>query len=448
MPNQFEMDGRGPSERALLVTCLVFLVVCAIAGTLMFAKSTGSLDRHVEIIARLPGVGDGLPPKSDVKYRGVLVGAVRSVTPALGGGDNIVNIDLRPDHVANIANTVTARIVPGNAFAVSTVQLVDQGTGGRPIRAGDIIGQDTTLPTQLFQTTLAKVRELVDAVGRPGTDHTLGVMRAIADATAGKGPELTSAAQGLNRIVTEMNELRTDDTGPPTLQTWNSALSALGDTAPDLLDSLQHAVKPMRTVAEQRAALTDLLTGAGHTVGTVRTAMDNHADELAGITTNLTPVIGVLADRSGKFPAVAVGLHNVVNGFFDEMWTRTNQKVTFTFKLVVALAPLRLYSRADCPVYGELRGPSCQTAPEGIPIVDTHGLPDPRAYVPPPGIILPDPANSAAEVLQSPLQMPPAPEEFVPAPADPAAQDPAPKGPAPESTATPPLPAEQPAGTP
>ncbi|MGV0813351.1 MCE family protein [Mycolicibacterium boenickei] len=426
MPNPFELDGRGPSERALLVTCVVFLMVCAITGYLMFAKSTGSLDHRVQIIARLPSVGDGLPPKSDVKYRGVLVGAVRSVTPALGGGDNIVNIDLRPDHVANIANTVTARIVPGNAFAVSTVQLVDNGAG-RPIQAGDVIGQDTTLPTQLFQTTLAKLRELVAAVGRPGTDHTLGVLRAIADATAGKGPELTSAAQGLNRIVTEMNELRTDDSGPPTLQTWNSALSALGDTAPDLLDSLQSAVKPMRTVAEQHAALTNLLTGANHTAGTMRTAMDNHTDELVGITTNLTPVIGVLADRSGKFPAVAVGLNNVVNGFFEEMWTRTNQKVTFTFKLVVALAPLRLYNRADCPVYGELRGPSCETAPEGIPIVDTHGLPDPRAYVPPDGITLPDPANPADEVLQNALQIPPAPEQFVPAP---------------------PLPAEQPTGTP
>lgn len=53
----------------------------------------------------------------------------------------------------------------------------------------------------------------------------------------------------------------------------------------------------------------DLLTGAG----TVRTTMDNHADELVGITINL-------AGRSGKFPAVAVGLHNVANGFIDEMW--------------------------------------------------------------------------------------------------------------------------------
>lgn len=426
MPNHFELDGRGPSNRTLVVTCLAFLLVCALAAMLLFAKSNGSLDPRVQVTADLPSVGDGLPAKSDVKFRGVLVGMVRSVSPALDGGVNVVHIDLRPEQVANIPDTVTARIVPGNAFAVSTVQLVDNGAGP-PIGAGDVIGPDATLPTQLFQTTLAKVRELVAAVGRPDTDHTLGVLRAISDATAGKGPELTSAAQGLNRIVSEMNTLRTDSSGPPTLQTWSSAISALGSSAPELLDSLQNAVTPMRTLAEQHAALTDLLTGGNHTVGTMRAAMDNHTDTLVDITTHLTPVIGVLAERSAKFPAIAVGLNNVIDKFFGELWTRTGKKVTFTFKLVVSLAPLRLYTRADCPVYAGLRGTSCDTAPETTPVVDTHGLPDPRAYTPPPGVTLPDPTTPADEVLQNTLQIPPAPAEFIPAP---------------------PLPAEQPSGTP
>ena len=157
-----------------------------------------------------------------------------------------------------------------------------------------------------------------------------------------------------------------------------------------------------------------------------------------GITTDLTPVIGVLADRSAKFPAIAVGINNVINGFFDEMWTRTNQKVTFTFKLVVSLAPLRIYNRADCPVYGNLRGPSCETAPEGIPVIDTHNIPDPRNYVPPAGITLPAAGSSAEQLLQTPLQTPPEPETFVP---DPGAA--APGGP--DAVAPP---AETPSGTP
>nr|CRL81001.1 Mce family protein Mce5A [Mycolicibacter nonchromogenicus] len=162
----------------------------------------------------------------------------------------------------------------------------------------------------------------------------------------------------------------------------------------------------MRTIAEKQAALHDLLTGAQHTVGTMRTAVDHDTDELVAIGTQMTPVVGVLADSAGKFPAIAVGINNVVNNFFDELWTRTGTKLSFSFKLVVALAPLRLYTRSDCPMYGELRGPSCETAPETTPVIDTHGIPDPRSYTPPPGITLPQPANAADRVLLAPAGTP------------------------------------------
>ncbi|MCV7383434.1 MlaD family protein [Mycolicibacter longobardus] len=404
MPNRFDFDGRGPSTPALVASGIAFALVCVLTGWLLVEKSQGKLDPRVQVTAVLRSVGDGLPPKSDVKFRGVLVGMVRDVIPAEGDAPNVVHIDLKPQRAQGIPNTVTARIVPSNAFAVSSVQLVDNGPAS-VLRSGDIITEDQTLATQLFQNTLAKLRELITAVTRPGNDQTLGMIRVLADATAGQGPALSSAAQGLNRIVAEMNDLSIEDGAPSTLGTWESAIAALRGTAPELLDSLHNAVVPMRTVAEKQAALHNLLTGAQNTVGTVRTAMDNHTDELVAIGTQLTPVVGVLADSSGKFPAIALGIDNVVNTFFDELWTRTGTKLSFTFKLVVALAPLRLYTRSDCPVYGQLRGPSCETAPETTPVVDTHGIPDPRAYVPPPGITLP--SNAADQVLLAPAGNPP-----------------------------------------
>lgn len=419
MAHQFEFDGRGPSTATLVATGLAFLMVCALLGWLLVAKSQGRLDPRVQVTVLLSSVGDGLPHKSDVKFRGVLVGVVRAVTPATADHRNIVQLDIKPERARGIPSTVTARIVPSNAFAVSSVQLVDNGPA-TPLRGGAVIAEDTTLPTQLFQTTLIKLRDLVAAVSRPGNDQTLGLIRMLADATAGQGPALSSAAQGLNRIVAEMNELSADETGPPVLHTWESAIAALRGTAPELLDSLRGAVVPMQTVAEKQAALHDLLTGAHGTVDTVRTAMDNHTDEIVAMSTGLTPVVGVLADSSAKFPAIALGIHNVVNTFFDELWTRTGSKLSFTFKLVVALAPLRLYTRADCPVYGELRGPSCDTAPETTPVVDTHGLPDPRAYIPPPGTAMPEPANAADRVLLGPTGNPPPEPTFEPPPGQPA----------------------------
>ncbi|MBF6135636.1 MCE family protein [Nocardia otitidiscaviarum] len=437
--NAFELDGRGPSTRLLLVTGVVFLVICVVATQLLLAKSRGDLDRRVTVTALLGSVGDGLPEKSDVKFRGVLVGMVRGVTPARGESPNIVIIDLKPEHARRIPSTVMARIVPSNAFAVSSVQLVDNGGGpsdggvgglsheggggpshasavGRPLADGATIPEDRTLPTQLFQTTLVKVRELLRAVGRDDSDRTLGLIRTLADATAGKGATLTATVDGLNRVVDEMNRLSTEDTGPSTLRTWERAIATLAETAPDLVDALHSTVAPLRTVAEKQEELAALLLGTGDTLGTVGTAMDNHADQLVNITTQLTPVVGVLADDAGEFPAIMLRLNNVVDTFFRELWTRTGEKLTFTFKLVVSLTPLRLYVRADCPMYGELRGPSCDTAPETTPVIDTMGLPDARSYTPPPGVTLPDADSAAARILLAPLGTPPAPAVFTPVP--------------------------------
>ncbi|MEU7219683.1 MlaD family protein [Nocardia iowensis] len=423
MANEFELDGRGLSTPALLILGTAFLTVCALLAWLLVAESNGKLDERIRVTAALTSVGDGLPKKSDVKFRGLLVGMVREVTPARHGAPNVVHIDLKPGHAQMISSTVTARIVPSNAFAVSSVQLVDNGAGP-PLRSGDRIAEDNTLPTQLFQTTLAKVRELIAAVARPGSAQTLGLIRALSDATTGRGPMLTAAVDGLNRVTAQMNLLSVDDSGPATLRTWESAITALRASAPELVDALHSTVAPMRTVAEKHTQLVDLLTGAHHTLDTVGSALDNNIDQLVGITTNLTPVIGVLADNSAKYPAMMVRLNNTVDKFFQELWTRTGSKLVFAFKLVISLTPLRLYVRADCPTYGELRGPSCETAPETTPVPPTTGIPDMRNYVPPPGTLaapaLPPVANTAEEILLGPLRIPALPPLFAPLPAPPA----------------------------
>ena len=113
----------------------LLLVVAALATATLLVKSTGRLDPYVRVVADLVNVGDGLPQRSDVKYHGVLVGVVDSVTPAADGNPNFVHIDLNPEYAQSIPAGVTARVVPSNVFAVSSVQLVDRGPGAA-IRAG------------------------------------------------------------------------------------------------------------------------------------------------------------------------------------------------------------------------------------------------------------------------------------------------------------------------
>src|SRR6478736_4185861 len=137
MGNSLEMDGRGPTDRQLLACGAAVLVVAALVSTFLLVKATGRLDARVPVVAALVNVGDGLPQRSDVKYHGVLVGMVDDVVPAANGDPNFVHIDLNPEYAGAIPNTVTARVVPSNVFAVSSVQLVDRSDGPAPaISAG------------------------------------------------------------------------------------------------------------------------------------------------------------------------------------------------------------------------------------------------------------------------------------------------------------------------
>ena len=126
MGNSFETDGRGPSDRQLLAAGIALVAVAAVVTATLLVKATGRLDPYVRVVADLVNVGDGLPQRSDVKYHGVLVGAVQDVTPAAHGEPNRVHIDLDPHYAKSIPATVTARVVPSNVFAVSSVQLLRQ----------------------------------------------------------------------------------------------------------------------------------------------------------------------------------------------------------------------------------------------------------------------------------------------------------------------------------
>ncbi|MFA4081378.1 MlaD family protein [Mycobacteroides salmoniphilum] len=426
MPNSFDYDGRSPSNRRLFVVGVCFLLLTAVVVALMIAKSEGKLDSIVRVSAALVNVGDGLPANSDVKFRGVLVGSVSNVVPARTGQPNIVHIGLKPEYASGVPDTVTARVVPSNVFAVSSVQLVDTGKASAPLRAGAVIREDESLPTVLFQTTLSKLREVLAAVGRgPATDG-IGVLAAVGEATQGRGDRLRDAGRSLNEIVAQLNTVVGGDTGPSTISALTDAADGLRDIAPDLFDALGSAVRPMQTLAEKRTALTSFLSAGLGTVGTLGDAFDHQTDRLINITTELTPVIGALADNANQFQPIFTRLQRFADRVYNEAWNPETNLVTI--KVALSLTPSRTYVRADCPRYGELAGPSCQTAPEvpvapalepglesmGFPLPpgvseNRRNLAPPRNSVPPPGS-----APAPAQPAESPV-----PPQAGPPPSDP-----------------------------
>jgi len=392
-----------------LLGCGVAVVmVAALLTVALLAKSTGRLNNYVRVIADLINVGDGLPKKSDVKYHGVLVGMVDSVVPAANGKPNFVHIDLKPDYAKSIPAAVTARVVPSNVFAVSSVQLVGNGPGPA-IRTGAHITEDTRLPTVLFETTVSKLRDLLAAAGRGREDKSVGILAALAAATDHRRETLLRDGAQLNRLLNQLNSIVSTDTGPSTVSALIDAMRGLQATAPDLLDALHQAVEPMRTFAETRGQLTSLLSGADYTVGNTHASFGNHIDQLIRITHDFTPVLGVLAMKSDNFVPGVTKLDNLASKFMQEVWIPGydvgNMRTRLSFTQTYA------YTRADCPHYGELKGPSCFTAPliPNKPDLPEVLLPQnyqpPKDLAPPPGTIIGPDGNLVA--VGPPLVNPP-----------------------------------------
>jgi virulence factor Mce-like protein len=388
MGNSLETDGRGPSDRQLLACGAAVLVVAGLVSAFLLVKATGRLDARVPVVAALVNVGDGLPQRSDVKYHGVLVGMVDDVVPAANGDPNFVHIDLKPEYAGSIPNTVTARVVPSNVFAVSSVQLVDRGDGAAPaIAAGAQIPEDTELPTVLFQTTISKLRDVLAATGRGREDKTVGILAAVNAATENRRTELLTSGAQLNHLIDQLDAVVATEPGPTTVSALIDATQGLQQTAPDLLDALHKAVEPMQTLVEQRAQLNTMINAGINTIGTTHTALDNHTDQLVKTTANLTPVLGVLADISNNWVPAFVKLNQLSGKFVEHVWIAEhdfgNMRINLSF------TPSYSYTRADCPQYAGLKGPSCFTAP----LVPTRpSLPDvllPQNYQPPADLVPP-----------------------------------------------------------
>ncbi|GAB3016002.1 mammalian cell entry protein [Mycobacterium bourgelatii] len=397
--NSFDTDGRGPSDRQLLAYGAAVVVVALVLSMGLLLKSTGRLDNYIRVVADLVNVGDGLPQKSDVKYHGVLVGMVDDVIPSTNGKPNYVQINLKPEYAKSIPAAVTARVVPSNVFAVSSVQLVGSGAGS-PISAGAHIPEDTQLPTVLFQTTVSKLRDLLAAAGRGREDRSVGILAALGAATDHRRNDLLRSGAQLNRLLDQLNSIVSTDDGPSTVSALIDAARGLEETAPDLFDALHQAVEPMRTFAETRGQLTSLLSAAANTTGTAYDSLNNHIDQLIRISTELTPVVGVLALKSHHLLPAVTKLDNLANKFLNEVWmpelAAGNMRARVSFTQTFA------YTRADCPRYGELKGPSCYTAPL---VPNKPDLPDvllpqnyqpPKDLAPPPGTVIGPDGNLVA----------------------------------------------------
>ncbi|MFJ4655959.1 MlaD family protein [Nocardia sp. NPDC088792] len=349
-------SGRGPTMRQLLLAGVAGLVVFALILGFLMARYKGYLVPKVNVTANLTTTGDGLPADADVKFRGVLVGAVKDVSVANQGELQEVHIEMKPEFVTGIPANVTARVVPSNLFAVTSVELVYNGSDATHLKEGSQISEDKSEGTIALQDTLTTVRNILGKIDPVQFGRVLGTLSYALDGS-GRMP-----GSSIERIDNWLQQTRASvpDLGG-FLDDFSTSFHALNQSAPELMDVLQESVKTAQTISDRRAELISLITGASGTVDKVNALFARNPNVGKDVTVGTSALFGALASNPDAIPQAISNLNDSVRKLNTTFhWGPQRQMI---WNMGITFTPYKPYTRDDCPRYGDLAAPSCGTAP-------------------------------------------------------------------------------------
>lgn len=349
-----DVGGLSPSERKLIIRGLCGFLILAVLASALLARYSGTWRNTTDITALMASVGDGLPPNADVKFQGVLVGTVAGVTHADDADVKQVELRLHPERAVTIPDSVTARVVPSNVFAVSSIELVANGPAA-PLRSGAIIYADESSETLELQTAMTTLRDVFSSIQPSQLNAMLAEISAALDGRGERiGDTMTMLGAYLREIRGEIPDFSAD------LAMLQTTLDSLNRSSPRLVDAFSDWVDPSQTLIDKRAELTGLLLSGDAALRGLTGALAPNLDGGIRLVRDFDPVLGAIAanpsDVRGSIEAVGA----TARGFRDA-FTSPNGRLTMSAN--ISLTPFTPYSASQCPRYGNMVGRSCFTAP-------------------------------------------------------------------------------------
>lgn len=358
-----DTTGRNPSMTQYVLRGLGFLIVMLILAVLLVMRYQGTFSTVVDVSAELNDVGDGLITDADVRYNGMIVGAVKSVSTSQqtsSAGVRLKNVEMQldPAQASGIPVNVTARTVPSNLFGVNSVELI------APVNAqsarlvnGATIQADQSRETLALQDVQNQLRDLFRAVPPEKLARVLGT---LADALRGGGSTFSTFSGVLNTYFDEINK-QFPAGAPSGFDNFNNSILGLTRSTPQLLNALGRSVIPAMTVAEKQADLTALLAAAQGTLDETQALFARNGDSGKRLVHDLNLTVGAAVYEPNSLPQALVAL-NALAARVLTVFTGTNGHVQLN--LGINFGAYLRYTRQNCPVYnggpyGQLRGPGC-----------------------------------------------------------------------------------------
>ena len=353
---QVDTTGRNPSATQYLLRGVAFVIIVVLILAVLALRYQGAFDEKVEVTASLEDIGDGLVSQADVRYNGLIVGAVMSIDATDTTLSN-VNINIIPEQAPGIPANVTARTVPSNLFGVNSVELIPPAEPAGHLSTGSKIVADESKETIALQSVQNELRELFTAV----PPEQIGrVLATIAEALRGGGNVFSAFVGVLDQYWEQINA-QFPDGAPPGFDNFNESMRGIEESTPELLDAMGRAIVPSLTIIERQRELVSTLTAAQGMIDGLQTLFARNGDGGIRIVNDLNIMTGAIAVDAEALPQGLRAL-NVLAGKVLTVFTGTNGKPMLN--IGVSFSPFQMYKHQNCPVYnggeyGITRGPGC-----------------------------------------------------------------------------------------
>jgi phospholipid/cholesterol/gamma-HCH transport system substrate-binding protein len=267
---------------------------------------------YADVLLTTDRSGLVMDPYAKIKYRGVLVGRVRSINAGSAGKSVTLSLELDPDQLKYIPANVKAQITAPTAFGSKYVELLPPDTpsssrltSGAVLHSGSVSDEvNTTF------SNLVGVLDKIDVV------KLNGALTALADGFRGKGQQIGEATTDFNQYLAQINP-RSDQ-----IREDFNAFKDFSDTysaaAPDILRILDAASTTSTTIADNAKALDSLLLSVIGLSTSGTNLIGPNKDHLVHAINDLEPTTRLLFKYNPELTCTLLGAKVLYDqGFLD-----------------------------------------------------------------------------------------------------------------------------------
>ena len=339
---------RGYRRRHLRLAAAIFAALLALSVAFTYLTYNQSFTHFDTLSVKTPRAGLGMGIAAKVKYRGVGVGTVKTITYI--GDEAQLTLAINDGQLAFIPSNATVHIAGSTIFGAKSVEFVPPDQRSGQLRDGaNVEAKDVQLEVNTLFQTLTDVLHKIDPINLNAT------LSALAEGLRGNGDDLGATLSGLNYYLQQLNPKL------PTLQDDFKKTAVVaniyGDAGPDLARIFDNAPTISKTIVDQQDNLNaTLLAATGLANNGTATLKPAENDYIAAIQRLRAP-LKVAAEYSPEFGCLFQGVAKAID----------------TFAPVIGGIRPGLFVASNF-----LPGSPAYTYPESLPIVNASGGPNCR----------------------------------------------------------------------